>query len=1047
MDASLSTLSGVFAQRYSIEKTIGRGATASVYLARDAATDRPVAIKILKRELAETIGGGRFLREIRLTQGLHHPRILPVLDSGEFEGKLYFVLPYMDGGTLRDRLQREHQLPLKEAVEITCTVADALAHAHQQGYIHRDVKPENILLSNGEACLADFGIARAIERSVEDTTTSTGIARGTAAYMSPEQASGGHEYDGRSDIYSLGCVLYELIAGVPAFIGATPEAVIAQRFVHPPRELKVYRRNVPEKIDAAIRRAMQLSAADRYRTAGEFVTALSAITDADYAKAEREAKWWRKIVTTPTGRAALASGAALTVVAVAFTATRLSARRAAIIAADTTHIVLFPIEGRAGGNPAWRDDDLMNQALSRWSGLQVVDQFQVADVVNRTGHNLSTEQASSVAKSLGAGRYIRGKLTALGKNWRAYVVLYDAVSGRALYKAADSIPGDLTAATAAYSRLADSLLLRGAEIDSTPTYNGGTRSLPALQAFARGQSALDEWNLSAADSAFQQATVFDSYFGRAALWLAQVRAWRSLPVSSWASLAERASSLAPQLTEREQQLGTALVLLERAQYPRACEEYRRLRTRNDRDFAAWFGLGQCRMMDRIVVADSRSPSKWRFRSSVAPAMTAYSTAFRILPSVHKGYERGAFENLERLLLLSTDLRTGYRESDSAVFYGRLGFVADSLVMIPYPVSVIAAGDSNSIPPGFAKAIAQRRNDFRQLAASWSSAFPSSAIAKHAVAESLDLLGDPSSVDTIRLARRLELDATRRLNLAAEEVILLVKFGVPDDLARLRAARALADSVLSDYERASSADVEALASVAALRGRCAKVDLLSHAMVPATGFDRISGQLLGDANALTSRVAMGCPMGQVNFRSLSSHIARTYAGAEAAERERAEQTLLYRAVTIGFRVDPRFAERFTHQSSDNLLHAVNAVVRNVPVEARTALIANESHIGPGVITPDVTLSRAQLWLDVADTAMASARLDKCLDALITIATRDLRDPVNTGALVSGMILRSRLGPPGDGAQRRWALAVRELWSGSDDELQPVVSELSVFAKRR
>src|ERR1700741_3859029 len=184
MDGSLSTLSGVFAQRYSIERTLGRGATSNVYLARETSTDRPVAIKVLRQEIAETIGGGRFLREIKLTQGLHHPRILPVLDSGEFEGRLYFVLPYMDGGTLRTRLQREHQLPLEEAVRIACTIADALAHAHQQGYVHRDVKPENILFSDGEACLADFGIARAIERSTEDTTTSTGIARGTAAYMS-----------------------------------------------------------------------------------------------------------------------------------------------------------------------------------------------------------------------------------------------------------------------------------------------------------------------------------------------------------------------------------------------------------------------------------------------------------------------------------------------------------------------------------------------------------------------------------------------------------------------------------------------------------------------------------------------------------------------------------------------------------------------------------------------------------------------------------------------------------------------------------------------
>ena len=189
MDGSLSVSSTPFAGRYTIERILGRGATATVYLARDTRTDRPVAIKVLKPELTQSMGAARFLHEIKLTQGLHHPRILPVLDSGDHDGQLYFVLPYMDGGTLRDRLDHEPQLPIADAVRTACTVAEALAHAHAQGFVHRDVKPENILFSGGEACLADFGIARAIERSVEDTTTSTGIARGTPAYMSPDLVS------------------------------------------------------------------------------------------------------------------------------------------------------------------------------------------------------------------------------------------------------------------------------------------------------------------------------------------------------------------------------------------------------------------------------------------------------------------------------------------------------------------------------------------------------------------------------------------------------------------------------------------------------------------------------------------------------------------------------------------------------------------------------------------------------------------------------------------------------------------------------------------
>src|SRR5204863_9947886 len=187
---------------------------------------------------------------------------------------------------------------------------------------------------------------------------------------------------------------------------------------------------------------------------------------------------------------------------IAFTSTRVWAPRRAAVAADTTRLVLFPLEGRTSSHVSWRDDDLMNQALSRWRGLRVVDQFQVADGVRRTGPNLTPEDAESLARSLGAGRYIRGKLTEHGSQWRAYVVLYDVGASRPLYSAADQIPTDLAAASAAYSRLADSLLLRGASVDSSPSNQVGSRSLPELQAFVLAQLAMDEWILEAADLRF-----------------------------------------------------------------------------------------------------------------------------------------------------------------------------------------------------------------------------------------------------------------------------------------------------------------------------------------------------------------------------------------------------------------------------------------------------------------------------------------------------------------------------------------------------------------
>src|SRR5688500_7952570 len=274
MAGSAHVLTGTFAGRYTIDRELGSGATATVYLARDTQRGMAVAVKLLRPELTQSVGADRFLREIKLNEKLHHPHIVSVLDSGEHEGRLYFVLPHMEDGSLRQMLQREKQLPIETAISIARTIAQALDYAHQQKLIHRDVKPENILFTSGQACLADFGIARALERAMDESTTDSGLVRGTPAYMSPEQASGSKEYDGRSDQYSLACVLYEMLAGVPAFIGPTPEAVIAQRFQHPPRELRVYRPTVPASVEAVLLTALSISPADRYESTGTFGKAL-----------------------------------------------------------------------------------------------------------------------------------------------------------------------------------------------------------------------------------------------------------------------------------------------------------------------------------------------------------------------------------------------------------------------------------------------------------------------------------------------------------------------------------------------------------------------------------------------------------------------------------------------------------------------------------------------------------------------------------------------------------------------------------------------------
>src|SRR5262245_59480953 len=228
-----SPLADALRDRYTIEREIGRGGMATVYLAGDLRHRRQVALKVLHSELAAMLGPERFLREIELTAGLQHPHILPLLDSGEVGGLLYYVMPYVEGESLRQRLQREPQLPLEEAYRLTREVAEALDYAHGKGIIHRDIKPENILLSRGHALVADFGIALAATQAGGGRLTETGLSLGTPAYMSPEQATADPKLDGRTDQYSLACVLYEMLAGEPPYTGPTAQAIIAKRFSEP----------------------------------------------------------------------------------------------------------------------------------------------------------------------------------------------------------------------------------------------------------------------------------------------------------------------------------------------------------------------------------------------------------------------------------------------------------------------------------------------------------------------------------------------------------------------------------------------------------------------------------------------------------------------------------------------------------------------------------------------------------------------------------------------------------------------------------------------
>ncbi|NIM49483.1 MAG: protein kinase, partial [Gemmatimonadales bacterium] len=367
----LDRLKAALADRYEIEREIGSGGMATVYLAEDLKHHRKVALKVLRPELAAALGPERFLREIEIAAKLHHPHILALHDSGEADGFLYYVMPYVEGESLRDRLNREKQLPVEDAVQIAREVADALGSAHRHDVIHRDIKPENILLEEGHAVVADFGIARAIHAAGGERLTETGLAVGTPAYMSPEQAMGDQELDGRSDLYSLGCVLYEMLGSEPPFTGAAVESIVHQHIAVEPRPVTELRPAVPAEVVAALSRVLSKAPADRFATAGQLADALTGPAPAlagGPAFPAIGARAWRKVVAY-AAIVVLAAVGAYTVIS------RTAGAPQAVETAEPPKLVVLPFDNLGSSEDEYFADGITEEITSRIaeiSGLHVI---------------------------------------------------------------------------------------------------------------------------------------------------------------------------------------------------------------------------------------------------------------------------------------------------------------------------------------------------------------------------------------------------------------------------------------------------------------------------------------------------------------------------------------------------------------------------------------------------------------------------------------------------------------------------------------------------
>jgi len=569
MAEQLGRLEAALADHYTVERELGRGGMATVYLAHDLKHDRSVALKVLHSEIAATLGPDRFQREIKLAARLQHPHILTVLDSGEGAGQLWYTMPFVEGESLRDRLNRDRQLALEDALQITREVADALGYAHDHGIIHRDIKPENILLSQGHALVADFGVARALQSAGAEKLTETGMAVGTPAYMSPEQASAERDLDARTDIYSLGCVVYEMLTGEPPYTGPSAQAVIAKRFSEPVPHIRTVRESVPEEIEQAVMKALAKTPADRYANAAEFAAALRRVG-----------------AVRPAGPKALAAPRflgqrplfAMLVIGFLLGAGVLFAWRRTHSngeSAAPTRLAVLPFENLGAPADEYFADGITDEVrgkLAMLPGLAVIARTSSAQ------YKKTPKSTAQIAQELGVGYVLTATVrweTGSGATRRVRVSpeLVE-IKGRApttkWVQSFDASLSDVfqvqTDVAARVAQALDVALSAGLEqrLAERPT-----RNLAAYDAFLRGEAASapnDPTSLRRALTYYEQAVALDSTFVQAWARLAWAQAllyFLGTPTPAGAEAARRAAertfALAPNRPEGRIALGTFYV--------------------------------------------------------------------------------------------------------------------------------------------------------------------------------------------------------------------------------------------------------------------------------------------------------------------------------------------------------------------------------------------------------------------------------------------------------------------------------------------------------
>ena len=1079
---------------YDIEREIGQGAFATVYLARDLKHERKVAIKVLNADPRSDTGELRFIREIRLLARLQHPNILPLHDSGHVEALLYYVMPYVQGETLRDKIDRERQIALEDAACIAQESADALACAHSHGVVHRDIKPENILMSEGHAIVSDFGIARAIDMAGIRQLTRTGVGSpGTPAYMAPEQLLGDRDVDARSDIYSLGCVLFEMLTGKPPFAGSEG---FVKRFTEAPTPPSGIRQDLPEWADDIVLKSLARDPAKRFSSAEAMGRALTLGLARERAK-PKESPASRHVsepqASAQGGNAALGAQAGFDLAAADAprAESRPSARKLnelvawsgenriratvmifvalAVISGfvvagprvlraftevsnlNPDRFVVLPLASNVpGAEPvASRLTDRLYEAMRSWTGIELVPDLEVDDALGGSGRTEANprtlSEALGVARRLGAGKLLWGHVLSTGNTFLTRVELYDLVhpekDARQISLDRDPLDG--------LGHVAAALLAQPGRPAVAIAADGQTHNYKAWQAYNTAQISLARWDIANALSELQSAVAADPDYPAALFWLAQLEAWRDpMHPDAWRPTAKRAVTLNAVLSQREQLLSRALVALGERNFPGACAEYRRLTTFDSTDFSGWYGLGECQALDPMVVPDPASPSHWRFRASYGAAANSFKRALLLQPSAHALLQ---FDRLKRLLPIAPTSPIGGSSARGEAFAAYPALVDDTLAFVPYPLSVFGR-----IPPAslstLNSAMSRNLQSLFDIATQWVSVSPSNPNAFETLAEVLEARGNLADSQSPTLSAVGA--ATKALGLSQDRA-QIVRLHVR--LARLHfkngqyaATSAIADSPLSDVTVATSGETVRLAGLAALTGRIGTTARLARSLIQPIRADTIMlSNALADAGAqfLTYSAFGICGDTIRRLRAqldqqIQSSIPEDNIRATRIELESRPLSLLVPCTDGASALD-------IQTDAVPLYRLQKAFARHEIPRVRSTLVDIEQSrrsLRPTDLSIDQVYQEAWIRAAIGDTAGSIRQLDRTLNALPTLSGESMREPGSAAALGRIMALRADLAAKtGDRAiAQRWGAAVAALWARADRPLQPLVARMRLLA---